>query len=50
MVLLNWILLFVLIAIAAGALGLGGIEGTALTIARVLVVIFLVLFIASLVL
>jgi uncharacterized membrane protein YtjA (UPF0391 family) len=50
MQLLNWILLFLLIALAAGAFGLGGIEGTALTAARILAFIFLVLFIASMVL
>ena len=39
---------FLLIALIAGALGFGVIAGTAASIAKVLFLIFLVLFIASL--
>lgn len=45
---LNYALSFLLIAIVAGILGFGVVAGTAATIAKVLFVIFLVLFIASL--
>lgn len=44
---LNWTLIFLVIALLAGALGFGGIAGTAMEIARVIFIIFLVLFIAS---
>lgn len=39
---------FLLIAILAGVLGFGAIAGTAAMIAKVLFIVFLVLFIASL--
>ena len=45
---LSYALLFLLVALAAGVLGFGVIAGTAATIAKVLFVIFLVLFLASL--
>jgi uncharacterized membrane protein YtjA (UPF0391 family) len=45
---LNYAVLFLLIAIFAGILGFGVIAGTAATIAKVLFLLFLVLFIASL--
>jgi uncharacterized membrane protein YtjA (UPF0391 family) len=45
---LRWALIFVIIALAAAALGLGGIAGTALYIARVLLLIFIVLLVVSL--
>jgi uncharacterized membrane protein YtjA (UPF0391 family) len=45
---LNYALSFLLIAIVAGILGFGVVAGTAAYIAKVLFVIFLVLFIASL--
>src|SRR5215468_8676471 len=47
---LYWAFVFLLVAIVAGALGFGGIAGTATGIAKVLFFIFLVLFIAGLVL
>ena len=45
---LNYAVIFFLVAILAGVLGFGVIAGTAASIAQVLFVIFLVLFIASL--
>jgi uncharacterized membrane protein YtjA (UPF0391 family) len=45
---LNYALSFLLIGIVAGILGFGVVAGTAAYIAKVLFVIFLVLFIASL--
>jgi len=45
---LNYALIFLLIAIVAGALGFGVIAGTAATIAKVFFIIFLVLFVAVL--
>jgi uncharacterized membrane protein YtjA (UPF0391 family) len=44
---LNYAVIFLLIAIVAGILGFGVIAGTAATIAKVLFLFFLVLFIAS---
>ncbi len=46
---LRWALIFLLVGLAAAAFGLGGIEGMALQIARVLFFIFLILLIISLV-
>ena len=45
---LSYAVTFLLIALIAGVLGFGVIAGTAAAIAKVLFVIFLVLFIASL--
>lgn len=45
---LYYAVIFLLVAILAGVLGFGVIAGTAALIAKVLFVIFLVLFIASL--
>ncbi len=45
---LNYAVTFLLIALVAGVLGFGVVAGTAAYIAKVLFVIFLVLFIASL--
>jgi uncharacterized membrane protein YtjA (UPF0391 family) len=45
---LSYAVTFLIIAIIAGVLGFGVIAGTAAMIARVLFIIFLVLFIASL--
>ena len=47
---LNYAILFLIIALIAGILGFGVIAGTAAMIARVLFLIFLVLFAASLLL
>lgn len=41
---LYWALLFLIVAIVAGALGFGGIASTATGIAKVLFVIFLIVF------
>ncbi|HMD61065.1 MAG TPA: DUF1328 domain-containing protein [Opitutaceae bacterium] len=45
---LSYAVTFLIIAIVAGVLGFGVIAGTAAMIARVLFVVFLVLFLASL--
>ena len=45
---LNYAIIFLLIALVAGVLGFGVIAGTAAMIAKVLFIIFLVLCIASL--
>ena len=44
---LNYTLFFLVLALVAGALGFGVIAGTAALIAKVLFVVFLVLFVAS---
>jgi uncharacterized membrane protein YtjA (UPF0391 family) len=44
---LNYAVIFLIIAMIAGILGFGVITGTAAMIAKVLFVIFLVLFLAS---
>jgi uncharacterized membrane protein YtjA (UPF0391 family) len=46
---LRWTLIFLVIALIAGALGFGALEGTAMQIARVLFVVFLIIFIVSLI-
>lgn len=45
---LNWSLTFLIIALIAGILGFGLVAGTSLAIARMLFVVFLVLFVISL--
>ncbi|HET7537854.1 MAG TPA: DUF1328 domain-containing protein [Candidatus Didemnitutus sp.] len=45
---IGYTITFLIIALIAGALGFGVIAGTAATIAKVCFVIFLVLFVASL--
>jgi uncharacterized membrane protein YtjA (UPF0391 family) len=45
---LTYAVIFLLIALAAGILGFGVIAGTAASIAKILFVVFLVLFIVSL--
>jgi uncharacterized membrane protein YtjA (UPF0391 family) len=45
---LSYAVTFLIIAVIAGVLGFGVIAGTAAMIARVLFIVFLVLFIASL--
>ncbi|SDH32720.1 DUF1328 domain-containing protein [Ramlibacter sp.] len=47
---LSWAIAFLIIAIVAAALGFGGIAGTATGIAKILFVVFLVLFIVSFIL
>lgn len=44
---LGWSLTFLIIALVAAALGFGGIAGTASGIAQILFVIFLALFLVS---
>ena len=46
---LNWSLAFLVIALVAALLGFGSIAGTAAWIAKVLFVVFLVLFLVSLI-
>ena len=46
---LRWAVIFLLIALVAGALGLGSLEGTAMVIARVLFLVFIVLFLVALI-
>ena len=47
---LRWAILFLIIALIAGALGLGRVEWFASELAWVLFVVFIILFIASLIL
>ncbi|MDP9127203.1 MAG: DUF1328 domain-containing protein [Pseudomonadota bacterium] len=44
----NWIITFFLLAVAASILGFGGLAGTFGQIAQFLAVVFVVLFVASL--
>jgi uncharacterized membrane protein YtjA (UPF0391 family) len=46
---LGWAIFFLIVAVIAGLLGFGGIAGAATSIAQVLAVIFLILFIGSLI-
>jgi uncharacterized membrane protein YtjA (UPF0391 family) len=46
---LYYALVFLLVSVIAAALGFGGIAGTAAEFARILFVVFLVLFVVSLV-
>jgi uncharacterized membrane protein YtjA (UPF0391 family) len=46
---LSWAVTFLIIALIAGVLGFGFIAGTAAGIAKILFVVFLVLFLVSLV-
>ena len=46
---LNWIITFFVMAIIAAVLGFGGLAGTFAEIAKFLALIFVVLFVASLV-
>lgn len=46
---LNWIITFFLLAIVAAIFGFGGLAGTFAEIAKFLAVIFVVLFVASLI-
>ncbi|HEX2860574.1 MAG TPA: DUF1328 family protein [Lacunisphaera sp.] len=45
---LTYAVIFLLIALLAGALGFGALAGTAATIAKVCLLVFVVLFIAAL--
>ncbi len=44
---LNWAITFLIIALIAAVLGFGGLAGTAIGIAKILFVVFLILFIIS---
>jgi uncharacterized membrane protein YtjA (UPF0391 family) len=46
---LYWALIFLLVALIAGALGFGGVAVGAAAIAKILFVLFLVLFLAALI-
>lgn len=46
---LSWALTFLVIALIAAAFGFGGVAGTATGIAKILFVVFLVLFVVSLI-
>jgi uncharacterized membrane protein YtjA (UPF0391 family) len=46
---LRWSLVFLILALIAGALGFGGLEGTLMQFARILFFLFLVLFVVSLI-
>jgi uncharacterized membrane protein YtjA (UPF0391 family) len=46
---LSWALAFLVIALIAGALGFFGLQGAAMNVAWVLFVVFLILFVVSLV-
>jgi uncharacterized membrane protein YtjA (UPF0391 family) len=48
-VMLNWIITFFLLTIVAAVFGFGGLAGTFATIAQFLAILFLVLFVASLI-
>jgi uncharacterized membrane protein YtjA (UPF0391 family) len=48
-IMLSYAILFLVVALIAGVLGFGVISGTAATIAKVLFVVFLVLFVFSLI-
>jgi uncharacterized membrane protein YtjA (UPF0391 family) len=47
---LNWALIFLVVALVAGVLGFTTVAGAAIEIAKILFVVFLVLFLVSLVL
>ncbi|MEX0848772.1 MAG: DUF1328 domain-containing protein [Candidatus Dependentiae bacterium] len=46
---IDWVVIFLILAIVAGALGFGGISIVSVEIAKLLFFIFLLLFVASLV-
>lgn len=46
---LNWIITFFLLAVIAAILGFGGLAGTFVAVSKTLAIIFLVLFVASLI-
>lgn len=45
--LLDWAFIFLILALVAGVLGFGGIAGESIGIAKILFVVFLVIFIIS---
>ena len=46
---LGWAILFLVVALIAGALGFGGIAGTAVGLAKLVFMVAIVLFVASLI-
>ena len=46
---LRWALIFLVVALIAGALGFGGIAGTSMGIAQILFFVFVVRFVVSLI-
>jgi uncharacterized membrane protein YtjA (UPF0391 family) len=46
---LSWAILFLVIALIAGVLGFGVVAGTAAWVAKVLFVVFIILFLVSLI-
>lgn len=46
---LSWALIFLIIVLVAGHLGFGLVAGTAASIAKILFVVFLILFLVSLI-
>lgn len=46
---LRWALIFLVVALIAAAFGMAGVEGLAMQIAWILFVVFLILFVVSLV-
>ena len=46
---LNWVITFFLLAVVASVLGFGGMAGTFVEIAKFLAMVFVVLFLASLI-
>jgi uncharacterized membrane protein YtjA (UPF0391 family) len=45
---LRWALIFLIVALVAGLLGFGALEGLAMWFAKILFVVFLILFLISL--
>jgi uncharacterized membrane protein YtjA (UPF0391 family) len=45
---LNWVLMFLIVALFAMALGFGAVAGISVEIARILFVVFIVLFVVGL--
>ena len=46
---LRWVLIFLVVALVAGALGFGAVAGVSVEIAKTVFAIFLILFIVSLI-
>ncbi len=46
---MNWVITFFLLAVVAAVLGFGGLAGTFVEIAKFLAILFVVLFVASLI-
>ncbi len=46
---LRWAIIFLVVALIAGVLGFGGIAGTSMGIAKILAILFVILFVISLI-